>query len=444
MAASTRARTLGLRRFAQGQSPAANVLRMLAGNAFAQALTLAAYPILTRLYTPGQIGVLSALTAAVLILTPMASLRIESALPMSRTTREAGSLLAASALALVSTTVLLAIVLALLPSNWPGEMAAAAPYRWFLPLALAAFGGYMIMVNEATRRNRFTDIARTRVMQAVGGPLGQIGFHALGFGTFGLLLGYVIGQSAGTFGLVWRLLRGRDSPLRPMRRVRWRAVRAAVSRHRDLALFSSWTGVISAASTYLMTIAFAFIYGPAISGFIFLGERVVMRPLDLIASSIQPVYTRELARLHQAQDRLQMCALFVRVVSKQALLALAWLVPVAVAAPWVIPWAFGEQWAPSASYLQVLAIGYFLTSVLHPVLNTLLVMREQKLLAAMDVGRSVVVFAAVAAVAVLRLPPLMGLLMCSLAQAASQVVVLWLTWRRLQVPNASAQRGTAR
>ena len=66
MAASTRARTLGLRRrFArhvtQGQSPASNVLRMLAGNASAQLLTLAAYPILTRLYTPGQIGVLSAL-----------------------------------------------------------------------------------------------------------------------------------------------------------------------------------------------------------------------------------------------------------------------------------------------------------------------------------------------------------------------------------------------
>lgn len=415
----------------------ANVLRMLAGNASAQVLTLAAYPVLTRLYAPAEIGVLSALSAGMTILAPMASLRLEMALPLSRTVREAGSLLVACFIALLLTTAAVTAGLAALPAQWPGDMAAVAPYRWFLPLALFVFGGYVIMVNEASRRNRFAEIARTRVLQAFSGPASQIGLGWLGFGTVGLMVGFVIGQGSGTAGLIWRLLRGEDSPLR---RWRWASVRAAALRHRHFALFSSWTGVVSAASTYVMTVAFAFIYGPAISGFMFLGERVLMRPLFLISSSILPVYTREVARLGLSEmDRLP--ALFLGVVKKQALIALAWLLPIGLLAPVVIPWAFGSGWAESARYLQVLAIGYFPTSVLHPVLHTLQILRQQKLSALLDVMRSVAVFSAIGLVAWLGMPPLQAALVCSLVQAASQAVVLWITWRKVSSLATAARQG---
>lgn len=424
-----------LRRKLQGDAAAANVLRMLAGNASAQILTLAAYPLLTRLYTPAQIGVLSALMAAVTIFAPTASLRIEMALPMSRSDREAGSVLAASAAALLLTTLLCTAALALLPPEWPGEMAPFARYRWFLPLALFAFGGYVIMVNEAARRNRFAEVARTRVMQALGGPASQIGFNLLGFGTPGLLFGYVIGQSSGTVGLAWRLLRGAHSPLR---RLRWAAVKAAIARHRDFVLFSSWTGVVSAAATYLMTIAFAFIYGPAVGGFLFLGERVVMRPLLLISSAVLPVYTREVAQL-QGPGLARLHGLFVAAVRRQALLALAWLLPIALAAPWAVPVVFGDAWAESARYIQVLAIGYFPTSVLHPVANTLQVLKAQKLSATLDLGRSLAVFGAIAAVAAGGLPPLAAALACSLVQAGAQGLVLAITWRRVRAISRAAR-----
>ncbi len=392
---------------------AANVLRMVAGNAAAQALTLLAYPVLTRLYTPGQIGILSVLMSAVSILAPASALRLEMALPMSRTAREAGSMLVACALALLFTTASVTLAMAVLPGPWPGDMSPAEPYRWFLPVALLAFGSYVVMVHEATRQDRFAPIARTRVYQAISGPACQIGLGWLGVGPLGLLLGYVIGQSSGTVGLARQLLTGASSPLR-----QWslRSVRAAVSRHRNFVLFSSWTGVVSAAASYAMTISFAFLYGPAISGFMFLGERVLIRPLFLITSSILPVYTREVARVHQS-DPPALLGLFAGVLRKQVLLSLLWIGPIVLAAPHVIPWVFGAAWAESASYVQILAIGYFPTSVLQPVMHTLQVLQQQRLSALLDVIRSAAVLGALGAVAWFGVGPMTAALVCSSVQA---------------------------
>ena len=417
-----------------GQPALANVLRLLAGNASAQVLTLAAYPVLTRIYSPQEMGVLSVLTSALTILAPMASLRLEMALPLARTAREASSVLAASVLALLGICAAFTLLLGLLPPNWPRGLAAAAPYWWFLPLSLLAFGGYVIMVNEGTRQNRFADVARTRVVQAFSGPLTQIGFGLLGGGTLGLLAGFVIGQSSGTVNLARRLLGG---PRSPWVRVTVASVRAAVHRHRHFALFTSWANVVNAAANYLMTVAFAFVYGTAIAGFMFLGERVLMRPLFLITSSILPVYTRELGQAW-LNDRSRLRPLFIGVVKRQALLSAAWIVPIVLLAPLLIPLAFGPGWAESARFLQVLAIGYFPSSVLHPVLHTLQMIREQRLSAVLDLGHCAAVVAAVAAVAWLKLPPLEGAVLCSLVQAASQCVVLVLTWRRVKQASATA------
>ena len=51
--------------------------------------------------------------------------------------------------------------------------------------------------------------------------------------------------------------------------------------------------------------------------------------------------------------------------------------------------------------------------------------------ALLDVMRSVAVFSAIGLVAWLGMPPLQAALVCSLVQAASQAVVLWITWRKV-------------
>jgi O-antigen/teichoic acid export membrane protein len=161
---------------------ARNVFRLFAANATAQLLTFAAYPVLTRVYRPEQLGILSSVLFATMILTPASTLRFEIAVPLARSEAEAGSLLALSFSVVVLISALMAAVLALLPPAALASLGPAAPYRLFLPVSLLAFGVYTVLTYEATRLGRYEEIAKTRVSQALVGPVIQILLGAAGGG----------------------------------------------------------------------------------------------------------------------------------------------------------------------------------------------------------------------------------------------------------------------
>src|SRR5271156_5318955 len=119
-----------------------NVFRLFAANAAAQLLTFAAYPVLTRIYTPDQLGILSVVMFAMMILTPASTLRYEIALPLCRSNTEAASVMTLCFAIVAITTVLIAVALLVLPQSVLVAIGPAAPYRMFLPLALLAFGGF--------------------------------------------------------------------------------------------------------------------------------------------------------------------------------------------------------------------------------------------------------------------------------------------------------------
>ena len=114
-----------------------NVFRLFAANAVAQLLTFAAYPVLTRLYRPDQLGILSVVLFAMMILTPASTLRYEIALPLCRSNLEAGSVMTLCLATVAITTVLIAVALLVLPQSVLAAIGPAAPYRMFLPARLA-------------------------------------------------------------------------------------------------------------------------------------------------------------------------------------------------------------------------------------------------------------------------------------------------------------------
>src|SRR6185437_15099783 len=89
---------------------AQNVLLMLTGTAFGQAISILLAPVLTRLYSPEQFGYLSVYTAALSILAVVAALGFDQAIPIATSEFEMANLFAISSAALIALTVLIALV----------------------------------------------------------------------------------------------------------------------------------------------------------------------------------------------------------------------------------------------------------------------------------------------------------------------------------------------
>ena len=418
-----------------------NVLQMFAGNLAAQILGLLAYPLLARIYAPGQLGVLAFMTSATVISIPLLALRYERALPLASSAQEAGNILVVCFAVLFGMVTLSFVVLFLLPTSIVLRFDVISRYRMFISLAFIPTGSYAILIHEATRQARFSEIARTRIYQALNGPIVQIIlgglFHA---GIFGLLTGFLIGQSAGTIGLIRRLLIGHRSPLNG---VNLRSAWAAAVKHRRFPLYASWSGVFGASASIFMILTFPLLYGPEVGGLLFLADRVLARPLQLLTMSVFHVFMMESGKV-AAEAPQNLRALFLDITVKQFGISAVWIGAIVLSAPYVVPVIFGQQWALAPVYLRYMAIAFFPGSIVSTVLYSLQALGKQKLAAMLDISRTSSIFVALLTAYSFGVGPANAVLICSLIQATAQVVVFTVIYRAVDQAskNARLARGT--
>jgi O-antigen/teichoic acid export membrane protein len=387
-------RVLALQQRAPQHGFVRNVAVMLTGTIAGQAISLAFAPVLTRIFTPSQFGVLGVYTATLMILGMIASLALELAIPICLGEAECANLVALCGIVLAGMTAALGVAATLIP---PGALDAIAlgplvSQRYLLPLGLLWLGGYHVMLGVATRASAFKDIAHTRLAQGLGGPMSQLTLGLLRCGATGLVIGYIIGQTAATLPLLWRFVVRQPAWFRSVSR---RGMAAVGRRYIKFPLFASWSRLLDmAGSGDILFVLFSACYSPSIAGFMFLSERVIVRPLLVVSTSLLQVFTGEAGRA-VAHDPAQLRRRFWQVVPLQLLIATVWIAAANIVAGWAFPLVFGSAWSAALPYLRALSLSYLAQIVLHPVSGTLQVLERQALAAVWQVARLLLVVAAV-------------------------------------------------
>jgi O-antigen/teichoic acid export membrane protein len=391
---------------------------MLIGTTLGQAASVALAPVLTRIYGAEEFGYLSVYTAVLAILGVTAALGLDLAIPLAATEFELANLTSAGMLAVFATSGCLGLAMWLLPASVLAALwlAPLDVHRYLLPLGLACVGSYYVMVAAATCAGRFADIARTRITQGIGGPVSQIAFGLLGFGEAGLAVGFVFGQTSGVLLLLSRVFL-RQPDLR--RAISGAGMRTVVARYRHFPLFASWTRVFDmAGSGTVLYILFATYYSSEIVGYMFLAERVIARPLLMVSSSLLQVFSGEAGR-NARNDPGALARRFWQVVPGQLLFALAWIVPVNLLANVAVAPLFGTAWVAAIPCLHALSLSYLALAVLHPVSTTLQLLHRQKLAAAWQILRVVMLVGATVAAQRYGLSAVSALWVCSVIQAVA-------------------------
>lgn len=397
---------------------ATRVAYMLTGTVLGQAVSVLLAPVLTRIYLPDQFGYLSVYTAMLAIIGVVAALGYELAIPIARSREELANLLAVSVGALLGLTALLSLASFLVPDRalhllWIGS---TLTFRLLLPFGFACLGGYYIMVASATRLEAFREIASTRLSQGLSGPISQIILGVLGMGTPGLLIGFVIGQSSGTFLLFSRVLMRTPGLFAG---ISWRGISRAAWRYRQFPAFASWSKLLENAGTSpILFLLFAHFYSSEIAGFLFLSERVIGRPLLMVSTSLLQVFTGE-AGLAVRREPERVRLRFHQVIPCQFLLSAAWILLANLLAGWAFPVLFGNEWVPAIPYLRAASLGYLALAVLHPVSTALQIMERQVLAAVWQVARLVLVTGGVVAAWWFGQPAVTALWISSLAQVVA-------------------------
>jgi O-antigen/teichoic acid export membrane protein len=356
-----------------------------------QGLVIAASPIITRIYTPAELGTFTVYASASAILAVIASLRYELAIPITKDDKSAASLLSLSLLLLCLSCFSLGLAIWIFRGNlerWFNGQDLGISI-WFLPFGVIVGGIYNILTYWSVRQKKFSVIARNKLVQSFSITAIQISVGLFQVKSLGLITGDILGRTLGNVHFYHSNFRWQKNIFCV---VNWVSIFEVANRYIRFPLISTGSALFNSAGLYLPSILLAAMYGPQIAGWFALGQRVVSLPISLLGKSVANVYFNEAASVYNHNPQALM-PLVKKLMTRMLLVSLLPMAIFGLTAPWLFQVIFSSSWAEAGHYVRVLSVAYLVQLVVVPFSQTLNIIERQDLQFFWDIGRLLLISA---------------------------------------------------
>lgn len=369
-AAVNRLRAFVLRAF-HGMDFVRNVTMVAGGMALSQGLAVLVSPVLTRLYTPEDFGVLGVYTSIFTVLTTMASLCYAQAIPLPKTDEAAANLTVLSLMIVVAMSFVVGL------GMWLGSeriafwtnVPALKPYLWLLPVGVLGAGGYEALSYWIARRQRFAILSYTTSLRALGLVGIQVALGAFQLRPIGLIVGHVAGQFLGTVSLFKYSRLSRSEIVVET----WPGL---AKTYEDFPLFTVWTSLINVVGIQAPPLLFARYFALDTAGFFSQTMRVLGLPVSLIGQAVAQVFYPKAAR--EVAETVSTSRLVAQVATSLFVLSFPVFSVVALHGVDLFAFAFGDRWRLAGLYAQCLAPSFMISFVSSPLSSFTLVKGKQR------------------------------------------------------------------
>lgn len=353
-----------------------NVAIVASGSAGAQALTMLATPVITRLYSPAEFGILGIFTATLAFLAPIATLTYTTAIVLPRSDNEARQLGVISiSLACVTSLVTLLVLLSLRHFDIANARdLLTLAFCLLLPAGMLLITAQQIFEQWMIRKKQFSSIAKATSGHSLLTNAAKItaGFyHPV---SLALLLAHVLGLFFHALFLAIprngrALLEKADDSVKT-------SLRACCVKYADFPKFRAPQVAINAASQSLPVIILGIFYGPAVAGLYTLSKSIIGVPSALVGKAVGDVFYPRIAEsAHNGES--------ISALNRKATLGLLLIgaLPfglVIAFGPTLFAIIFGSEWETSGEYARYLAFWFYTIFATTPSAKVLPVIFEQK------------------------------------------------------------------
>ena len=343
---------------------------LVGGTAGSQALLVLASPLLTRLYTPDDFGLLAVYAGLLSLFGVIASFRYELAITLPEDDQSAANLTALSLLLVLVVSAISGLLVLIAGSKIALLLGAPglAAYLWLLPIGVLMAGFQNALRYWALRKKAFGISAAASIKQSVTNVLIQIIGYP--FGSISLLLGQAGSQVAGTLAFGKLFLSNPNK-----KQINWKEIKTAAVRYKRFPLYSTWEGLFNTAGTQLPPLLFAALFSPAAAGLYSLANRVLSLPMSLIGSAIGQVFLSNAAQAHREGT---LGKLVLQLHTKLAQVGLPPAMFLIFAAPDLFEMVFGVAWREAGEFSRWMIPWLYLVFVTSPLSTLFAVMEKQK------------------------------------------------------------------
>lgn len=346
-----------------------NVLTLMTGTTLAQSIPIAAMPLLTRLYSPEDFGVLALYLSLSGIIAVVVTGRYEVAVMLPEKDEDAASLVILSLCIAAVIGLILFLVVFLFNEDIQSFLnnEDIGVWLYLMPLTVFIVGGWQALNYWNNRAKNFKRLAYSRVTQGGGMTLAQFLLSAMGAG--GLVLGHLIGQVGGVLVFLartWREDRG------VLSKVTWARVMANAKGYSKFPKYSTVGALLNNLGTQMPVLMLSKFRDGHTVGVFSLTFRALNLPMSLIATSFaQVLFQRFVALERECPERLAPFVLklfFGLLVLTIPLVAVIWLF-----GPELFAFIFGEEWRSAGEFAKVIVLAVAIRFAVSP-LSTVLAM----------------------------------------------------------------------
>lgn len=322
--------------------------KLLSANIVAQAIGLLVYPVLTRLYSPDDFGLLNLFTSIAGIAVLFATAEFQYAIVLPKENKKASALTALSLTILLAVTVIIALTV-------PFSKQIAATFKapdftkiyWLLPFFVLLTGLWNILNYSYLRNQQYTRLSGYQISQSILSAVGKWGFGFAGKTTIGLPLATVLAQfgSLGvSIALAWKKLRAN------WEKVVWSDCRAVAVEYRNFPMFNLPRSLVNSLGQALPIWFLTPCFGLEKVGQLSLALLAAFVPLNIVARACyQVLFQRVSEEVQQQQPINQLLRRFMFVTTAILFVGMA---IVYFFVPQLVTILFGAEWIESASIIR--------------------------------------------------------------------------------------------
>lgn len=360
-----------------------NLLTVMTGTAIAQIITFACLPIITRLYTPADFGLLGSFATIVGIIATTATLQFAQAVVMPAKATKAARLFNVCLLASVAVT-MMSFIVPFLPMDWLTGGKSLGRARWILwlvPCSVLFQGLQQALAAWHIRRKSFRHTASSQVVRSVTLAGGQIGAGLLSAGAGGLVCGNVLGDACAIVNLGLGLDRADRTLFR--KQFSLRRLYVTAREYYDFPFYATPQAILNATSQGIPVLLLAHFYGLAVAGAYTLGIRLIQTPLNLLQAPLRQVLFQRLSEYGNAPHLWHRA--FVRATLILLMLALLPAIFVFFVAPILVVAFAGPQWLQAGQFASWLVVWAAVGFCNVPAVLSATLLRLQKQLLIFDI-----------------------------------------------------------
>lgn len=350
-----------LRKILQRSDMARNFLTLLTGTTIAQVIPVLISPLVTRLYTPDDLGLFGIYFSILSVTAVAATARYELAVVLPEKEADAQQVVGASLFSAVLVSLVLLLVVWFGEDRWVEMLDSERirPWLYTAPLITFVVGVYQTFNYWLIRKKEFKHSAANRIGQKFSESGLNLGLGAANVGG-GLILGDILGRVTMTAMALYRSLQTGFA----FGNVTWLGVKQQMRKYWEYPVSNLIPATVTAGSQNLPVFIISAFFDLQVVGFFNLTRQLLLAPISLISRNISQVLLEQFStNKKEGKPILPLLNKLVMILGGIAIIITVFLM---LTAPTIFAWVFGGEWAVSGHYAQILVISFSLRFMVSP------------------------------------------------------------------------------